>query len=145
MIASAVVDDAGTRRVPTWLAPPDTPTATFLSTAKTVVTPVEKRRRAESSGADVVDLETAAIAMIAEDAGWTWTAIRAISDDVETTLPARIDTWVGDDGRTRPWPVFRDLVAHPRQLATIWRLGRASRRGLEAAAALVERLLTNPP
>lgn len=66
-----------------------------------------------------VDMETYQTAVIAREWNTPLTALRAISDPADTTLPANIAGWIGPNGAVRPWAVLRDLVTHPTLLPQV--------------------------
>ena len=70
-----------------------------------------KAALARSSGASVVDMETAGIAEVAHGAGLAWVAVRAIVDTVDERLPVECLTALHADGR----------VAVGRLVHSIWR------------------------
>ena len=64
--------------------------------------PEEKQRFGALHGAVAVDMETAAVAAAASEAGVPWMALRAVLDPVE--IPLAIRSWQGGVGEIlRPW------------------------------------------
>ncbi len=111
--------------------------ATVLSLDDAVVSPQEKARLHASSGADAVDLESAAFASQCEDRGWPWGVVRGISDAAADSLPRAVSSWVDARGRLRPWAVLRSLACSPRTVAALPQLRRRSIASLQAAARIV--------
>jgi hypothetical protein len=88
--------------------------------------PEEKRLLAHRYKADVVDMESAGIAEVARERGIEFSAIKAISDELEFEMPP-VARFVDANGRfetarfgayiaMRPkwWPTVRDLNANSR-------------------------------
>lgn len=99
----------------------------LFSAADVVATPEAKARLAETSGAEAVDMESAAIAAAAAAAGLPCIALRVIADGPGDALPDDVVSLVGADGRTR----LRSLAAFvfsPRRLRLLLGLAGRSRR-----------------
>jgi len=95
-----------------------------LVTASGIVGLEAKRLLARQYSAELVDMEAAAVAEVAEDHGIAFTAVKAISDEAEFDLPD-MDPFVDPRGRfltgkfashvalrPRLWGVVRKLAAH---------------------------------
>jgi nucleoside phosphorylase len=111
-------------------------TGVLMSAAGVLTSPLAKRAAAESCGAAAVDMESAAIAVVAADAGIPFVAVRIVADASADSLPDDVEQWIDDSGRRRLAPLFGAVVA-PAQWPTLLRLSaryRAARRTLEAAA-----------
>jgi len=98
----------------------------LVATVQTVGGPAEKRPLLRQYGADVVDMEAAAVAEVASEHGLEFAAIKAISDEADFVMPP-LARFVEESGRfatgrfmvyvaTRPqlWPVVRKLRASSR-------------------------------
>jgi nucleoside phosphorylase len=86
-------------------------------------------------GAVAVDMETAAIGAVCEDAGVTWTAYRGISDLVSDGLvDDRSLAMVKPDGTTNVGAVVRTIATRPWTMPRMARLGRDTQRATTAAA-----------
>jgi len=87
-----IVDAATSERYPTdggeWV----------LATAQDVSNPAEKRELLTKYGADVVDMEGAAVAQVARERGLKFAAIKAISDDSGFVMPP-LARFIDTDGR----------------------------------------------
>lgn len=106
----------------------------LAETARPLVAPGEKRALGARTGADAVDMESAAVARAAEAAGAAWLCVRAIVDPADAAVPPA--ALAGMDGpRARPGKVLMGLLESPRQLGPLLRLARGARR---ARAALVD-------
>jgi len=109
--------------------------------ASTLTTPAAKRAWAERSGADLVDLESAAFARIAETRGWKWGIVRGIGDGPDATLPGEIGTWVDGRGRSRPGRVLRAVMGGRVGVGQLARLRADGIAAMTAAAVVLERML----
>ncbi|MGI9333157.1 MAG: purine phosphorylase [Gammaproteobacteria bacterium] len=96
----------------------------------------DKRALGEASGAAAADMESAAVAEVALDAGLPFIAVRAVADDATMSIPLAARAAAGANGRIRPGASLRALVANPRELAALTALGRAFCRAC-ATLALV--------
>ena len=105
--ATRVVDEQGATL---WeggpLGVPGARAVTVLGSDVLVHDAVERRRLHESSGADVVDMESGVLARSGRLAG----VVRVISDDVTSTIEG-VDKTVHPDGRTDPLGLLRFLGA----------------------------------
>jgi len=91
----------------------------------------------QSTGAIAVDMESAAIAACAQDAGIPFMAIRAIVDDAATTIPAYINHAMDSNGSIQPARLLAMLILHPsawRELIRLGRQFRAAKSTLELVA-----------
>ena len=135
---SSVLVDAGTRLTP----PMSAPGGPVVSCPdRTLTSPEAKREWAARSGADLVDLESAAFARVADEHRWRWAIVRGVSDGPETSLPDDIDTWVDPVGRTRIGRVARAMLRGRVSLGQLLRLRTDSSAAMTAAAAVIERML----
>ena len=91
-----------------------------------VSSPETKRQLREQYGADVVDMEAAAVAQVAREHGFGFAAVKAISDEAEFVMPPLAD-FIEESGRlgllrfvahiaVRPqwWPAVNQLRANSR-------------------------------
>lgn len=145
-IARRILSDDGEKWTATW--PSDGAACRGLSMCDVLTTrrilrlPQERRSAHETTGADLVDTESAALAAWAARTNHrTWGVVRGVSDEVETVLPDGIDDWIARTGRVRPWRIAYDLLRQPRSIPTMRRLGHSSDRAMKGVAAILERLL----
>lgn len=80
----------------------------------------EVRRR---TGAAAVDMESHAVARVAQAGGVPMLAVRAVSDPFHRSMPAWIAATVADDGTERPWVVASQVLRRPWQIPGLIRLG----------------------
>lgn len=136
-VISRVVDLNGQSWAPTWNVAEavDSDEMIVASTVAALVSPQEKAEVLQQTGADLVDLESAAFAERAIVAGCRWAIVRGVSDDAGTALPAGIDGWVDDRGRTRLGRVALGLARRPWLCGDLMRLQKHSQAALAAVAA----------
>lgn len=84
-----------------------------------------KRALRQRWGASIVDMESIAIARVADQAGLPWLSVRVVSDTATQTLPDGIAESGGDDGRLRPGRVAR-FVLSPWLWPDLIRLARST-------------------
>lgn len=96
----------------------------LVATVQTVGGPAEKRELSRQYGADVVDMEAAAVSEVAGEHGLEFAAVKAISDEADFVMPP-LARFVEDSGRfatsrfiayvaIRPqlWPVLKKIRAN---------------------------------
>ncbi len=87
------------------------------------------------SGAAVVDLESAAVARAAAEAGLPFGVLRAVADPAAHGLPPAALVGLDAEGRPAIGPVLRALARSPGQLPALIRLGRQSSAAMKALLA----------
>jgi len=102
-----------------------------------VATAADKRALFAASGAVAVDLESGAVAAVAERHGLPFAVLRAVCDPAETTLPPAALLALDQAGAIGLWRVAASVIAAPGQLPALLRLARDAGR---ARAALVRRV-----
>ncbi|MFM8494537.1 MAG: nucleoside phosphorylase [Planctomycetia bacterium] len=96
---------------------------TILTVDRVVSTVADKQRLAAEEGADLVDMETWAVAREALDAGVPCQCLRVVSDAATDTLPPEIAHLTE---ATSPWrrlgAALRTVGSRPAAAADLWRL-----------------------
>jgi len=98
----------------------------LFSSVEVIARPEAKRALGERTGAHAIDMETAAVAEVAAEAGRPCIAIRVIVDRQRDALPEGIEALMAADGRTRHrglWP----LLLRPSRIPPLVVLARRSR------------------
>jgi adenosylhomocysteine nucleosidase len=85
--------------------------------------PAEKRVLFERTGAIAVDMESRAVAEVAQEAGVPFMAVRAIADPADTTIPQSPLRAVDEFGELSLLTLLSGLIGHPAQLFNLVRLG----------------------
>jgi adenosylhomocysteine nucleosidase len=113
----------------------------LLAESKAVLaSPSEKTALFDSTGANAVDMESAAVAEVAHQAGVPFVAIRAIADRVDSVVPRSVLRSLDEFGRLRPLRFLRQLFTRPDDLFSVIRLARdfrAAQASLAVVAGLV--------
>ena len=97
-------------------------TDTLAGSANIITEPAQKQALYQSSGAIAVDMESAAIAILAQGAHIPFMAIRAIADDAKTGIPAYIHTGMDMYGNIHPARILSLLLTHPASWLQLIRL-----------------------
>lgn len=130
--------------VPLWTGPvpEDSPGLTIVSVPRVAATVEAKRRLRERTAADLVDMETHAVARAAATAGLPCGCVRVVSDDASQELPGEVGALAEPQSSMRR--LGRALGAigrRPRAAVDLWRLWEhAVVDGRVLAAAVVEML-----
>jgi nucleoside phosphorylase len=91
-----------------------------------------------SSTAAVVDLESAAFAAVAENAGVPWVVLRAVSDTADEALPPLLNRSRDDGGAVQRGRVVVSLIGNPGALFPLLLLRQRVRACAESLARAVE-------
>ena len=98
-------------------------------TDRLLATPGHKRALLEATGALAADMESHAVAELASAAAEPFIVVRAISDGADQSLPDAATRFLGPAGQIRPASLL-GVIARPRELAAVVRLGLQTRRAL---------------
>ncbi len=101
----------------------------------------EKSRIFARTGAVAMDMESAAIAAVADRAGLRFIAVRAIADSLETTIPHCALASIDEFGRPRVFKLIMELARRPGEIAGLIKLGTghyAALRSLQMAAEILK-------
>jgi len=92
--------------------------ASFSTVDEVIGTPVRREWQARKSQAQVVDMETAAVAEVAKARAISFTALRVISDDYQQVLPTGALAAGFDPvrGRATPFRLLGYLAIHPGEI-----------------------------
>lgn len=92
-----------------------------IATVTLVSGPAEKRSLAERYQADVVDMESAAVAAVAREHGIEFTAIKAISDELKFEMPPLAE-FVDSDGKFETMRFAAYIAMRPKWWSNIRQL-----------------------
>lgn len=143
IVATEVVDASGTSWPTSWpMHPARERRKTVLFTSQKIVGATsQKRDLGRQFQADAVDMESAAVAEACRQRGIPFGCVRAISDDVQTSLSPRLERMLSA-GRISAGRVCWEMVRSPRIVGEMVRLGRNTKRaGKELAVALRQMLV----
>ncbi|QOV90695.1 phosphorylase family protein [Humisphaera borealis] len=108
-----------------------------------VATPADKAALFRRTGAVAVDMEGDLVAALARSAGVPFVHLRAISDTAGDAIDPRVLSLVNDLGRPKPLKLAAYLLADPRRVAALKRLGAHANLAVERLGSEVARLM--PP
>lgn len=110
-------------------------------------TPTEKRILFERTSAIAVDMESGAVAKVAQEAGVPFMAVRAIADSAEMAIPQSPLKAIDEFGELSLMTLLSGLIRHPAELLDTLRLGwnfRAAQVTLSKVARLAGSQLLIP-
>ncbi len=136
------VDAAWHMRLCKCLAGSHINTGPLIQSPRVVAEPADKAELFQSTRAIAVDMESAAIAQVCQDAGKSFMAIRAIADPVGRSIPAAVITAMDVNGRVSLAKLGQVVLRTPRLLTTLLQLRRDSRAAYETLANIAK--LTGP-
>lgn len=118
------------------------PSAVLVTVAEAATTASEKAQLRAGSGADLVDMETWAVANVATELGLPWLGLRAVSDAAGDTLPDLVRRNVCPElGRVRTGRIVLGAMVAPWAWPGLIGLGiRSTRAGQALADAVVHTL-----
>ncbi len=105
-----------------------------------VATAQAKAALAARTGALAADMESHALASVANAAGVPFAAVRAVADPAQQSLPHAVLGAVADDGGIRALPVLARLALSPWQMPNVVRLHLNARAALAALGRLARHL-----
>jgi adenosylhomocysteine nucleosidase len=112
----------------------------LVSVSDALTSPADKQAAAERYDAAACDMESAAIASVAAEAGVHFCALRIVSDTYQDKLPDGVADWVDDTGKARVLPVLGELKSPGRWRSVVTMISRfhvAQRRLHQVSELLV--------
>ena len=106
----------------------------LLSSDILVHDPAHKRRLAEETGTDAVDMESFALAEACRRLHLRLCIVRGVSDPVTMALPEALPQWVKPDGRRNVFRAATYLALRPWRVPTVIKLAKNSARAANAIA-----------
>ncbi len=113
----------------------------LLTMPRLIGDPAEKLSLGQQHQAAAVDMETAVVARLCSERGVPFGCIRAVSDDLHTSLSPRLVSLL-DDGRVSASRLLAAVVRRPRLVGELWRLARHTRLAAEQLGKALAELLT---
>ncbi len=83
-----------------------------------------------STGATIVDMESAAVALVARERGLSFAVLRAVSDTADEALPAAALAGMREDGASDALAVMGGLLRRPWELPSLIRSARGYGRAM---------------
>lgn len=114
-----------------------------LVTTARVADVTEKQRLAETYGGDLVDMESATVARLAQMRGIPVCCMKYITDEANAELPD-INPFIDYMGQMKMLGFVGHIATRPCYWSSLARLGKASNRGSEYLASAILNFLFNP-
>jgi len=111
-----------------------------MVTLSSVSGPAEKRTLADRYKADVVDMESAAVAAVAREHGIEFSAIKAISDELDFEMPP-MARFIDGNGKFATARFAAYVAIRPKWWSTVRKLGANSNRASVNLSHAVEHLI----
>lgn len=111
----------------------------LLTSAKVVCTTHEKRSLARH--ADIVDMESLAVARVADEHGVPFVGLRVVSDTAHERFPVDLNRYLDARGEVRRWALVGAALQRPGGLSFLLGLRSSTLRASSDLASLIERLL----
>lgn len=140
VIPAKIVDASGRAFELSSALAPDFPAIGTLLSADQIAGPEEKCRLAIQYQADLVDMESAAVAEVAAEQGIDFMAVKAVSDEHDFALP-EFARFVDDQGRFRTGRFLRYAAFRPRIWGAIRKLSANSAVASQSLCRVLRRLL----
>ncbi len=137
-----VMDERGTRYTTDakWRAREFSgPGGVLLSVNEVLKNSSAKAAARERFGAHAVDMESAAVAVVAKARGLPLLVVRAIADGADTAVPQAFVNGVDAYGQPKPLALIFGLLRSPAALLELPRLASGMNRALSALEAIVEK------
>jgi adenosylhomocysteine nucleosidase len=113
--------------------------ATVLTVNRVLCTAREKSEHAHL--AQVVDMESAAVARVAARAAIPFLAVRVISDAHDEEFPIDLSRYIDAEGNVKRLHVALAALAKPSRIAFLLRMHKSSQQGAQALARYCEKLM----
>ncbi|MBS0416877.1 MAG: purine and other phosphorylase-like protein, family 1 [Proteobacteria bacterium] len=114
-------------------------TGRLLTSAKAVGSVEDKAALFRSTRAVAVDMESAAIAEVAEEHGLPFIAVRVVVDSAADVLPRAVTAAADNEGHLHIWRLIGALALAPNELAPLIQLARRYRAANRSLAAIARK------
>ncbi len=115
--------------------------ARLLTVDRLIARPAEKADLRQLHAADLIDMETSAVAALARDRSLRFLAIRVISDDAGAELPAEVARLLVHSGSYRMGVALRAVWHRPSVLKDFWTLHARALESSDRLATCIQRVL----
>lgn len=117
----------------------------LLTVDRFILGAAEKSALHRDSGADLVDMESSAVAAICAERLVRFLAIRVVSDDARKDLPREVASLVTQSGSYRIGAAFRAIWNRPSSIKDFWRLHEHALEAADRLARFVGRCVGELP
>lgn len=118
---------------------------TLATVDKVILDAAGKRRMHEDTGADLVDMETSAVAEICARRLVRFLAVRIVSDDARTDLPPEVASLMSKTGSYRIGAALRAVWSRPSSLKDFWTLHEQALEAADRLSTFLARCLGELP
>ena len=108
----------------------------LVTSAKSVGSVEDKAQLFRATGAVAVDMESAAVAEVADQHGLPFLAVRVVVDSAADVLPRAVAAAADNEGHLQIWRLIGALALAPNELAPLLRLARRYRAANRSLAAI---------
>jgi adenosylhomocysteine nucleosidase len=115
-------------------------TGRLLTVDRVILDPVEKAELHRTTGADLVDMETAGVAEVCAERLIRFLSIRIVSDDARTVLPPEVASLLTKSGSYRVGAALRAIWSRPSSIKDFWRLHEHALQAADRLARFVARV-----
>ena len=137
VMATEVIDNTNRERYPcttTFLGNGNMKSGRLLCSSQVIAKANEKQNLGQQWDAIAVDMESAGVARVAQDAGIPFCAVKAISDSAEQSLSIDFNRCQREDNKLSLWAVLKQGLSSPARAGELCRLGWNSRIAAKALA-----------
>ncbi len=117
----------------------------LLTVDRIILDAAEKRQLHDSFQADLVDMESSAVAGVCVERNVRFLSVRAISDDARSDLPREVAALLTRSGTYRVGAAIRAIWNRPSSLKDFWTLHERALEAADRLAKLVMRCLEELP
>jgi adenosylhomocysteine nucleosidase len=117
----------------------------LITVDRMILDSAEKEELRRSSGADLVDMESAAVAAVCAEKLVRFLAVRIISDDSRSDLPREVATLLTRSGSYRVGAAIRAVWNRPSSLKDFWTLHERALEAGDRLARFLARCLDDLP
>ena len=115
----------------------------FFCADRIASTVVEKRKLRAETGADAVEMESAAIQAVCRERGFPCATVRVISDTADENLPLDFNALAKPDKGVDFGKLFLAIVKSPGKVGALLELQRKTKSAAEQLAAILEKVATS--
>ena len=113
----------------------------LLTVDRLIARPAEKADLRQSHDADLVDMETSTVALLARDRSLRFLAIRVISDAADSELPVEVARLMAHSGSYQVGVALRSIWNRPSVLKDFWQLHARALESSDRLATCLRRVL----
>jgi adenosylhomocysteine nucleosidase len=120
-------------------------TGRLLTVDRFIIGAAEKSGLHRDSGADLVDMESSAVAALCAERLVRFLAIRVVSDDARKDLPREVASMITQSGSYRIGAAFRAIWNRPSSIKDLWTLHEHALEAADRLARFIVRCLGELP